>query len=67
MSIMDLRGLNPAPITAFTREGELDHKANADIARWLVSVKGVNSLVILGHAGEGTFLTAEEQVSLIRT
>ncbi len=67
MSIMDLRGLNPAPITAFTREGELDHKANADIARWLVSVKGVNSLVILGHAGEGTFLTAEEQVALIRT
>jgi 4-hydroxy-tetrahydrodipicolinate synthase len=67
MSIMDLRGLNPAPITAFTRDGELDHQANADIARWLVSVKGVKSLVILGHAGEGTFLTPEEQVALIRT
>jgi len=67
MSIMDLRGLNPAPITAFTRDGEVDHKANAEIARWLVSVKGVKSLVILGHAGEGTFLTSEEQVDLIRT
>ncbi|HEV2572045.1 dihydrodipicolinate synthase family protein [Methylocella sp. CPCC 101449] len=67
MSIMDLRGLNPAPVTAFTRDGEVDHKANADIARWLVSVKGVKSLVILGHAGEGTFLTSEEQVELIRT
>jgi 4-hydroxy-tetrahydrodipicolinate synthase len=67
MSIMDLRGLNPAPITAFTRDGELDIKANADIARWLVSVKGVKSLVILGHAGEGTFLTADEQLALIRT
>lgn len=67
MSIMDLRGLNPAPVTAFTRDGEVDHEANAKLARWLVSVKGVKSLVILGHAGEGTFLTSEEQVDLIRT
>jgi 4-hydroxy-tetrahydrodipicolinate synthase len=67
MSTMDLRGLNPAPVTAFTRDGAVDHKANADLARWLVSVKGVKSLVILGHAGEGTFLTSEEQVELIKT
>jgi 4-hydroxy-tetrahydrodipicolinate synthase len=67
MSTMDLRGLSPAPVTAFTRDGEVDHEANANLARWLVSVKGVKSLVILGHAGEGTFLTAEEQVDLIRT
>ncbi|MBR0713172.1 dihydrodipicolinate synthase family protein [Bradyrhizobium liaoningense] len=67
MSVMDLRGLNPAPVTAFTRDGAVDHKANADLARWLVSVKGVKSLVILGHAGEGTFLTSEEQLDLIRT
>lgn len=66
MSIMDLRGVNPAPVTAFTRDGDLDPKANADLARWLVSVKGVKSLVILGHAGEGTFLTSEEQLELIR-
>jgi 4-hydroxy-tetrahydrodipicolinate synthase len=64
---MDLRGLNPAPVTAFARDGAVDHKANADLARWLVSVKGVKSLVILGHAGEGTFLTSEEQLDLIRT
>jgi 4-hydroxy-tetrahydrodipicolinate synthase len=67
MSTMDLRGVNPAPVTAFTRDGDVDHEANAKLARWLVSVKGVTSLVILGHAGEGTFLTAEEQVDLIRT
>ncbi len=67
MSIMNLRGISPAPVTAFTRDGEVDHKANADVARWLASVPGVTSLVILGHAGEGTFLTAEEQVALIRT
>lgn len=67
MSIMDLRGVNPAPVTAFTRDGEVDNEANAKLARWLVSVKGVKSLVILGHAGEGTFLTSEEQLELIRT
>jgi 4-hydroxy-tetrahydrodipicolinate synthase len=64
---MDLRGVNPAPVTAFTRDGEVDNEANAKLARWLVSVKGVKSLVILGHAGEGTFLTSEEQLELIRT
>jgi 4-hydroxy-tetrahydrodipicolinate synthase len=64
---MDLRGLSPAPVTAFTRDGEIDHKANARLAKWLVSIGGVKSLVILGHAGEGTFLTEEERLALIRT
>ena len=67
MSVMDLRGLNPAPVTAFTTDGEVDHAANAEVARWLASVDGVKSLVILGHAGEGTYLTSEEQVALTRT
>jgi len=67
MNPMDLRGLVPAPVTAFTSDGEVDHAANADLARWLVSVDGVKGLVCLGHAGEGTYLTAEEQVALIRT
>ncbi|WP_193393557.1 dihydrodipicolinate synthase family protein, partial [Rhizobium ecuadorense] len=57
MQPMDMRGLSPAPVTAFTRDGEVDHKANAKLAKWLVSMEGVKSLVILGHAGEGTFLT----------
>ncbi|PJF09196.1 dihydrodipicolinate synthase family protein [Pseudorhodobacter sp. MZDSW-24AT] len=64
---MDLRGLSPAPVTAFTKNGAVDHEANARIARWLVSVRGVKSLVILGHAGEGTFLTEDERLALIRT
>lgn len=67
MSTMDLRGLSPAPVTAFTRDGEVDHEANARVAKWLASIDGVKGLVILGHAGEGTFLTADEQVALIRT
>jgi 4-hydroxy-tetrahydrodipicolinate synthase len=67
MSVVDLRGLSPAPVTLFAANGSVDHAANADLARWLVSVEGVKSLVILGHAGEGTFLTSEEQIALIRT
>ncbi|MGO4716369.1 dihydrodipicolinate synthase family protein [Bradyrhizobium sp. 2TAF24] len=67
MTPMDLRGLSPAPVTAFTRDGEVDHPANARLAKWLVSIEGVKSLVILGHAGEGTFLTEKERLDLIRT
>jgi 4-hydroxy-tetrahydrodipicolinate synthase len=63
---MDLRGLNPAPVTAFNRDGSLDIEANVRIARWLASFDEVKSLVILGHAGEGTFLTADERLELIR-
>lgn len=63
--VMDLRGLNPAPVTVFTKDGQVDYEQNAKLARWLVSVEGVKSLVILGHAGEGTFLTQAEQVKLI--
>ncbi|EKM98568.1 MULTISPECIES: dihydrodipicolinate synthase family protein [unclassified Acidocella] len=65
--VMDLRGLSPAPVTAFNTDGAVDWKANAELAKWLVSVEGVKSLVCLGHAGEGTFLTQDEQVKLIET
>lgn len=66
MSTMDLRGLSPAPVTAFTRDGEIDFDANIRIAKWLASFDDVKSLVILGHAGEGTFLTEGERLDLIR-
>jgi 4-hydroxy-tetrahydrodipicolinate synthase len=67
MEPMDLRGLVPAPVTPFTRDGEVDHRANARLAQWLTSVDGVKGLVCLGHAGEGTFLTAAEQGAVIET
>lgn len=65
MTPMDLRGINPAPITAFTADLEVDWDANARLAKWLVEKEGVKSLVLLGHAGEGTYLSSEEQVRLI--
>lgn len=66
MTPMDMRGLNPAPVTAFKKDGSLDMEANIRIAKWLASFDDVKSLVILGHAGEGTFLTTDERLELIR-
>ncbi|MDR7126381.1 dihydrodipicolinate synthase family protein [Pseudotabrizicola sp. 4114] len=66
MTPMDMRGLSPAPVTAFKKDGSLDFEANIRIAKWLASFEDVKSLVILGHAGEGTFLTADERLELIR-
>ena len=63
----DLRGLNPAPVTPFTPDGEVDYPAFVKLATWLADMDGVKSLVVLGHAGEGTFLTADEQVKVIST
>ena len=66
MQPMDLRGLSPAPVTAFKKDGSLDIEANVRIAKWLASFEDVKSMVILGHAGEGTFLTPDERLELIR-
>jgi 4-hydroxy-tetrahydrodipicolinate synthase len=67
MNAPDLRGLNPAPVTPFTREGDVDHKAIQRLGSWLGSIPGVKSLVVLGHAGEGTFLTPDEQTAVIES
>jgi len=66
MTPMDMRGLSPAPVTAFKKDGSLDIESNVRIAKWLASFDDVKSLVILGHAGEGTFLTTDERLELIR-
>jgi 4-hydroxy-tetrahydrodipicolinate synthase len=63
---IDWKGLNPAPVTLFKDNGDVDFEANARLAKWLASIDGGKCLVILGHAGEGTFLTHDEQLELIR-
>lgn len=63
---LDLRGLTPAPITPFTRDGKVDFDAIQRLGSWLGSIDGVKGLVVLGHAGEGTFLTQDEQVAVIK-
>ena len=62
---LDLRGLTPAPVTPFTRDLEVDYDALASLTRWYASIPGITGLVYLGHAGEGTYLTPEEQVRVI--
>jgi 4-hydroxy-tetrahydrodipicolinate synthase len=64
--VLDLRGLNPAPVTPFTEDGAVDYAAIQRLGSWLGSIDGVKSLVVLGHAGEGTFLTEAEQLDVIR-
>ena len=63
---LDLRGLSPAPVTPFTPDGDVDFVAIHRLGGWLGSIDGVKSLVVLGHAGEGTFLTVDEQLAVIR-
>jgi 4-hydroxy-tetrahydrodipicolinate synthase len=63
---IDWKGLNPAPVTIFKDNGDVDYDQNAKLAKWLAGIDGVKTLVILGHAGEGTFLTHDEQIELIR-
>ncbi|KAL9945945.1 hypothetical protein D7B24_004804 [Verticillium nonalfalfae] len=62
----DVRGLTPAPVTPFTKEGAVDYEAIQRLGSWLGSIPGVKGLVVLGHAGEGTFLTQDEQLEVIR-
>lgn len=63
MKALDLRGLVPAPVTPFTRDGGVDHAAIKRLGSWLGSIEGIKGLTVLGHAGEGTFLTQKEQAA----
>lgn len=62
----DLRGITPAPVTPFTPDGKVDFDAIQRLGSWLASVEGVKGLLVLGHAGEGTALTSDEKVELIK-
>lgn len=67
MKNIDLKGIVPAPVTPFTLEGEIDHAAIQRLGSWLGGIDGVKGLVVLGHAGEGTFMTPDEQTDVIRS
>ena len=62
----DMGGITPAPVTPFNEDGSVDYEAIQRIGSWLASVEGVKGLVVLGHAGEGTFLTEDELVVFIK-
>jgi 4-hydroxy-tetrahydrodipicolinate synthase len=62
---IDLRGINPAPVTPFNRDGSVDYAAIKRIGSWLGSIDGIKSFTVLGHAGEGTFCDRDEQAKVI--
>jgi 4-hydroxy-tetrahydrodipicolinate synthase len=61
---MDLRGLNPAPITAFTRDGQVDW-GQCQAGQMAGLDPGREEPGAAGPCREGTFLTQAEQVKLI--
>jgi 4-hydroxy-tetrahydrodipicolinate synthase len=54
-----------AMATPFTATGELDVKATAELASWLVE-HGNDGLVVAGTTGESPVLTDEERIELFR-
>lgn len=62
----DMRGLSPAAVTPFTPEGAIDYAAIDRIGKFFLSIPNIKSILVLGHAGEGTFLLPEEKVELIK-
>ncbi|NLX46159.1 MAG: dihydrodipicolinate synthase family protein, partial [Treponema sp.] len=43
---IDLRGLNPAPVTPFNRDGSIDFAAIKRLGSWLAGIDGVKSLTV---------------------
>jgi 4-hydroxy-tetrahydrodipicolinate synthase len=62
----DMRGFSPAAVTPFTPEGWIDFDAIDRIGKFFLQFPNIKSILVLGHAGEGTFLTPEEKVQLVK-
>jgi len=64
-------GDNPRPLKPHSNanthqiDGSIHFDAIQRLGSWLGSIPGVTGLVVLGHAGEGTFLTQDEQAAVI--
>ena len=65
MKLDYLRGVLPAIVTPFTPDGAIDWESLDSYCRWLGSVPGVTGLVVNGHAGEGTLMTADERFKVL--
>lgn len=63
MQFKDFRGIYPAALTMFTREGDLDEDATSQHWDWLVR-QGVDGIVIGGTSGEFIALDDRERLRL---
>ena len=60
---VDWRGNMPAMVTPFTRDGEIDMKAFAHVAEWLLD-QGAAGLVVSGCTGEAWSIEGHERLRL---
>lgn len=61
-SLEKFRGIFPAALTTFDREGNFDEEATARHWDWLITHQGADGLVIGGTSGEFIALTYEERI-----
>jgi 4-hydroxy-tetrahydrodipicolinate synthase len=61
---MNLGSIVTAMITPFSRDGELDTREAARLAKWLTD-RGNDGLVIAGSTGEGQTLSRDERSALV--
>ncbi|MDF1586701.1 dihydrodipicolinate synthase family protein [Marinimicrococcus flavescens] len=58
-------GVFPALTTCFTAEAEIDEAAMERFCAWQIEA-GIDGLIVAGSLGEGSTLSAEEKLSLVR-
>lgn len=63
---MNWQGVFPAITTPFDEKGSVDHKFLARHAQWMLD-KGCVGIVALGSLGEGTTLSCDEKVAVLKT
>ena len=63
---MNWKGVLPAITTCFTESLRVDHEFMAEHCRWL-SDNGCSGIVALGSLGEGSSLTFDEKLEILRT
>ncbi|HID17781.1 TPA: 4-hydroxy-tetrahydrodipicolinate synthase [Candidatus Bathyarchaeota archaeon] len=65
MAGLEVKGVIPAMVTPFTKDGEIDVEGLRGLARWLIDC-GVDGLFPLGTIGEGPKLGREERTKVLR-
>lgn len=63
---MNWKGVMPAITTSFTKDLSVDHGFLAEHCRWLLD-NGCTGIVALGSLGEGSTLSFDEKMEVIRT
>jgi 4-hydroxy-tetrahydrodipicolinate synthase len=63
---MKWKGVIPAITTCFDERGQVDHGFIADHCRWLIE-NGCTGIVALGSLGEGSTLSFDEKLDVLRT